>query len=141
MGALRHDLLPTKGQINDQFLPGNNIRKTLALFKRLYKNGTYQFGTLTAAYNGWAPGSPEYDAWLKDVNDNYDSGAQDKIKTCIIEALTHLKNGSDDPLQVKFNWVSGPKNITSSFDPQTNIYTITITGYKEPDVAGSQKKY
>ncbi len=132
MGALRHDLLPSPGQINAQFLPGTNIHKTLALFKRLYKSGTYQFGTLTAAYNGWAPGTKEYNDWINDVNKYYDQGAQDKIKACVIDALNHLKNGAEDPLQVKFNWSDGPKNVTSSFDPQTNIYTISITGYKPP---------
>ena len=134
MGALRHDLLPSPGDINAQFLPGTNIHKTLALFKKLYKNGTYTFGTLTAAYNGWAPGSTEYNDWMADVQKNYDQGAQDKIKACIIEAMSHMKGRTEDPLQVIMNWggVGGPKDVTSSFDPTTNIYTINITGYKIP---------
>jgi hypothetical protein len=131
MGALIHDLID-KGQINAQFQPGTNIHKTLALFKRLYNNGTYQFGTLTAAYNDWPPGSEKYESWIGEVNQFYDQGAQDKIKACIIEALTHRKNGTEDPLQVKINWASGPKDVTSSYDPATHTYTINITGYKEP---------
>ncbi|MBV9065414.1 MAG: hypothetical protein JOZ84_15345 [Methylobacteriaceae bacterium] len=137
MGALSHDLLPGAGDINAQFLPGTNIHKTLALFKRLYKNGTYTFGTLTAAYNGWAPGSKEYNDWMTDLQP-YTEGPSptgaDKIVQCISGALKHLKNGAEDPLQVKLQWGSptGPKDVTSSFDPKTNIYTINISGYPVP---------
>jgi len=137
MGALRHDLLPSPGQINAQFLPGTNIHKTLALFKRLYKNGTYPFGALTAAYNGWAPGSKQYDQWMTDLQP-YTEGplptGADKIVQCISGALNHLKNGAEDPLQVELQWGSptGPKDVTCKFDPKTNIYTINITGYPKP---------
>jgi hypothetical protein len=137
MGALRHDLLPSPEYINAQFLPGPNIHKTLALFKRLYKNGTYQFGTLTAAYKGWAPGSKEFADWISDL-EPYTKGPSptgaDKIVQCISGALKHLKNGAEDPLQVKLQWGSptGPKDVTCSFDPKTNIYTINITGYPVP---------
>lgn len=138
MGALSHDLLPSSEYINAQFLPGTNIHKTLAFFKRLSKNGSYQFGTLTAAYKGWAPGTAEFDKWMTDLKP-YTEGPSptgaDKIVQCISGALRHSKNGSDDPLQVKLQWGSptGPKDVTCSFDPKTNIYTINITGYPVPE--------
>jgi hypothetical protein len=127
--------LPGQKDINGQFTP-TNMPNTFRLFKKLLKNDDYEFGTLTAAYNGWAPGSPEYDDWMGEIAANYPTTAQNKIKKTIIKALKHIKsNGADDPIQVILNWTTdGTKKevLPPVYDPSIPAYTIEIVGYKKP---------
>ena len=60
--------LPGQADINDQFIP-QNLPKTLTDLKKLLKagNGNYQFGSLTAEYYGYLPGTPEYINWMEEV--------------------------------------------------------------------------
>jgi hypothetical protein len=139
MGALTHDLLPSSGQINGQFKPGPNMSKTLAAFKRLYRNGRYTFGALTAEYNGWAPGSKQYDDWLKDLKPYHEGPiptAADQIVECISGALN-----AEDPLPVQLFWGSptGRKEVTCSFDSTNNTYIINIIGYPVPRAAAEKE--
>jgi hypothetical protein len=126
--------IPGQNDINGQFIP-KNMAKTFKEFKKLLKDDNYVFGTLTAAYHGWAPGSPEYDTWMAEVA-TYPTTAQDKIKHAIIKALKHIKtNGGDDPIQVILKWTKdGTKKevLPPVFDPTVPSYTIEIVGYPEP---------
>ena len=132
MGLLTLARLPGRRDINGQFKSAN-IHRTLALFKRLYNAGNYQFGALTAAYNNYLPGSSEYDTWMQDAG-TYPQDAQDKIKNCIIQALTNKgKDGRDDPIQVTITWSPGsPNDVTCTFDPSVPCYAIEIIGYPSP---------
>jgi hypothetical protein len=132
MGLLTIAGLPGRRDINGQFKSAN-VHRTLALFKRLYNAGNYQFGALTAAYNNYVPGSSEYDTWMQDAG-TYPPAAQDKIKNCIIQALTHKdKHGNDDPIQVTITWSPGsPNDVTCTFDPSVPSYAIQIIGYPSP---------
>lgn len=130
--------LPGKHDIDGQFKPAN-IHRTQALFKKLYKNGTYTFGTLTAAYNNYPVGSPEYDTWMKDA-DSYPPKARDPIKDCIIEAMT----GKDAPVPVVITWTqSNDRDVKVSRD--ASGFTIEIIGYAAPPTSAlaerRDKKY
>jgi hypothetical protein len=133
MGLLTIAGLPGQHDINGQFKVGANIHRTLALFKRLYNAGTYPFGALTAAYNNYVPGSIEYNTWMQDAG-TYPTAAQDKIKNCIIQALTHKdQHGNDDPIPVTINWSQGsPSDVKCTFHPSGPSYTIEIIGYPAP---------
>src|SRR5260370_41719314 len=99
MGLLTLARLPGRRDINGQFKSAN-IHRTLALFKRLYSAGNYQFGALPAAYNNYLPGSSEYDTWMQDAG-LYPTDAQHKVKNLIIHAVTNKgKDGKDDPIKV-----------------------------------------
>jgi hypothetical protein len=128
MGRLVIAQLPGRANINDQFIP-KNLRKTLRYLKKLLKdgNGTYQFGTLTAMYNGYAPGSPEYINWMEEVA-LYDKPARDKIKNAVIAAVTY----EPDPLPITFKWnpTGSPQNVTVT--QTSSSCTIEITGYPAP---------
>lgn len=132
MGLLTVGGLPGRRDINGQF-DHANIHRTLALFKRLYQGGNYQFGALTAAYNNYTPGSGEYDTWMQDAG-LYPQDAQDKIKNCIVQALTHKdKDGKDDPIQVTITWSEGnPNDVKVTFNPSVPSYAIEIIGYPSP---------
>lgn len=134
MGRLTVGGLPGQRDINGQFL-GANIHRTLALFKKIYKNGNYQFGALTAAYNNYLPGSGEYDTWMQDAA-LYPADAQDKIKNCLVQALTHKgSDGKDDPIAVTITWSKGsPNDVKCTFHPTPlpPSYTIEIIGYPGP---------
>jgi hypothetical protein len=126
--------LPGQKDINGQFTIGANIHRTLALFKKIYSGGTYEFGALTAAYNNYVPGSGDYDTWMSDAG-TYPPDAQDKIKNCIIQALIHTdKDGKDDPIPVTITWdpLGRPQEVKCTFDPSGPSYTIKTVGYPEP---------
>ena len=132
MSLLTIAALPGRRDINGQFKSAN-IHRTLGLFKMLYNAGNYQFGALTAAYNNYVPGSIEYNTWMQDAG-TYPQVAQDKIKNCIIKALTNKdKNGQDDPIKVTITWTPGsPNDVTCTFDPSVPCYAIEIIGYPSP---------
>ena len=141
MGLLTIAGLPGRRDINGQFNSAN-IRRTLGLFKGLYNAGNYQFGALTAAYNNYVPGSSEYNTWMQDAG-TYPQSAQDKIKNCIIQALTHKdQHGHDDPIKVTIKWSQGsPNDVTCTFDPSVPCYTIDIIGFPSPpDSALSERR-
>jgi hypothetical protein len=132
--------IPGRKDIDDQFKSGN-IHRTQGLLKALLKsgNGNYKFGALTAAYNNWPPGSPDYVTWMKDA-DSYPPEARDPIKNCIIEAMT----GKDAPIPVMITWTqSADRDVKVSQGPSG--YTIEIIGYPAPPNSGlderGEKKY
>lgn len=128
MGRLVIAQLPGRANINDQFIP-KNLRRTLGFLKKLLKqgNGTYQFGTLTAMYYGYLPGTPEYINWMEEVA-LYDKAARDKIKDAVIAAVTY----QPDPLPITFVWhpAGSPKAVTVT--QTSSSCTIDITGYPAP---------
>lgn len=119
--------LPGKKDINDQFTKAN-IHKTLAFFRKIERNGSYDFGGLTAAFYSLAGNS----GWMNEVN-LYPRDAQDKIKNCIIQALTHKDaDGKDDPIPLTLQWVAGDADVKCTYDPSGPSYTIDISGYPPP---------
>src|SRR5258708_36660439 len=98
MGLLTIAGLPGRRDINGKFKSAN-IHRTLALFKRLYNAGNYQFGALTAAYNNYVPGSSEYDTCMQDAG-TYPPAGQDNIKNCVIQARTiTARQANNNPRQ------------------------------------------
>jgi hypothetical protein len=129
--------LPGRKDIDGQFKRAN-IQKTLRDFKDIFKNGSYEFGMLTAKYNGWAPDSPEYKNWI-DGSGKYPEYAKTTIKNIIIEAMT----GKDGPAEVSITWTaSAQKAVQVSYDPVIPLYTIEIIGLPSPPATsiGSRKK-
>jgi hypothetical protein len=124
-------LLPGKKDINNQFTSGTNLRKVLACFKKLEKNGTYEFGLLTACYYNFS--KEETEMWLQETK-IYPQQARDAIKDCIIKALTNKdKDGNDDPIPVTLVWTEGPdRDVKCTFNPSPPSYTIDISGYIAP---------
>lgn len=120
--------LPGQANINDQFT-AQNLPKTMGCLKKLLKdgNGNYQFGSLTAAYYGYAPGTPEYINWMEEVA-LYDQTARDKIKKAVIAAVNH----QSAPLPITFTWdpAGSPKDVKVSHS--SSSYTIAIIGYPAP---------
>jgi hypothetical protein len=120
--------LPGQADINDQFTTGN-LHKTLTELKKLLQNGggNYQFGSLTAAYYGYLPGSPEYINWMEEVA-LYDKTARDKIKAAVIAAVKH--HGA--PIPITFHWdpTGSPKEVVVTVTPAS--YRIDIVGYPSP---------
>src|SRR3954452_16931537 len=90
--------LPGQNDINAQFTAPNLV-KTLRDLKKLLQagGGNYQFGSLTAEYYGYLPGTPEYINWMEEVA-LYDKTARDKIKKAVIAAVKH----NPDPLPITF---------------------------------------
>jgi hypothetical protein len=135
--------LPGQADINDQFTLGN-LPKTLTDLKKLLKtgNGNYQFGTLTAAYYGYLPGTPEYINWMDEVA-LYDKAARDKIKKAVIDAVDN-KSG---PLPITFTWdpTGSPKEVVVTLNSSPASYTIDIVGYPAPAASAlasrRKKKY
>jgi hypothetical protein len=122
--------LPGKKDINNQFTVGPNIHKALACFKRIQKNGTYEFGALTACFYDLPPG--EQQSWMDEVK-IYPADAQDAIKNCIIKALTNQTNGKDDPIPLTMTWSGGSTNeVKCTYNPSPPSYTIEIIGYPPP---------
>jgi hypothetical protein len=123
--------LPGKKDINNQFTVGTNIHKALACFKRIQNNGTYDFGALTACFYNLPPG--EKQSWMDEVK-TYPPAAQDAIKNCIIQALTHKdKDGKDDPIPLTMIWTGGSNNeVKCTYTPSPPSYTIEIIGYPPP---------
>jgi hypothetical protein len=125
--------VPGQIDINGQFTPAN-LPKTLAHLKKLLKGGLYEFGTLTAAYNGWAPGTSEYDDWMNEVA-TYPTTAQNVIRDAVVNALTHRKGSKDEPIPLTIVWnEKAPKGVTSSFEESATgpSWTVTINGYHAP---------
>jgi len=122
--------LPGRQDINDQFTPGN-LPKTLTDLKKLLKagNGNYQFGSLTAEYYGYLPGSPEYINWMEEVA-LYDKNARDKIKKAVMAAVNY-KSG---PLPITFKWdpTGSPQEVVVTLNSSPPSYTIEIVGYPAP---------
>jgi hypothetical protein len=122
--------LPGQVDINDQFKPGN-LPKTLTDLKKLLKTGggNYQFGSLTAEYYGYLPGTPEYINWMEEVA-LYDKTARDKIKKAVIEAVSH-KSG---PLPITFKWdpTGSPQEVVVTLNSAPPSYTVEIVGYPAP---------
>ncbi len=122
--------LPGQADINDQFIP-QNLPQTLTDLKKLLKagNGNYQFGTLTAAYYGYLPGTPEYINWMEEVA-LYDKTAREKIKKAVIAAVDH-KSG---PLPITFKWdpTGSPPEVVVTLNSSPPSYTIEIVGYPAP---------
>jgi hypothetical protein len=122
--------LPGVKDINDQFTKAN-IHKTLAFFRKIERNGSYAFGGLTAAFYNLSGNS----GWMNEVK-LYPVDAQDKIKNCIIQALTHKDaSGKDDPIPLVLNWVAGESGVTCTYDPSGPSYTIDIGGLPPPMTA------
>ena len=122
--------IPGRKDIDGQFKP-SNIHKTKTDFNSIFKNGTYEFGALTAKYNGWAKGSPEYNAWMQDAG-SYPTYAKTTIKNIVIEAMT----AQDGPTQVSITWTpSATKAVQVSYDPVVPLYTIEIIGLPAPAVS------
>jgi hypothetical protein len=128
--------LPGQQDINGQFT-AQNLPKTLRDLKKLLQNGNgnYQFGSLTAAYYGYLPGTPEYINWMEEVA-LYDKNARDKIKKAVIDAVNHQPH----PLPITFTWnpAGSPQDVTvtplpSSYNPTS--YSIDIVGYPAPAVS------
>jgi hypothetical protein len=119
--------IPSKNDIDGQFKSAN-IGRTLTLFRQIFKDGTYQFGELTALYNNYQPGSEDYKNWMKDAGD-YPTYAQTTIKNIIIEALT----AKGAPIPVTISWTeSTDKAVKVSYDADAPLYTIQIFGYPQP---------
>jgi hypothetical protein len=120
--------LPGKTNINDQFTTGN-LAKTRAYLKKLLKDGggDYLFGSLTAAYFGYAPNSTDYNRWMKVLADDYDQPARDKIKNAVIAAVDQ-----SPPLPITFDWdpTGSPKDVIVTRN--SSSYSIKIVGYHEP---------
>jgi len=125
--------IPGQKDINSQFTKAN-LGKTLGHLKKLLKGGLYEFGTLTAAYNGWGKESPEYKQWMTEVA-TYPTTAQNVIRDAVINALTNLKGSTDDPIQLTIAWEDGAKGVTSRYEASGPSWTITITGYPAPAVS------
>jgi hypothetical protein len=122
--------LPGQGDINDQFIP-QNLGKTLTDLKKLLQagNGNYQFGSLTAEYYGYQPGTPEYINWMEEVA-LYDKTARDKIKKAVIAAVNH----KSAPLPITFKWdpTGSPQEVVVTLNSSPPSYTIEIVGYPAP---------
>src|SRR4051794_10638871 len=105
MGMLTIGRIPGQKDINGQFKPAANLHATLAHFKKIYKNGTYTFGDLTAACLNLGNDQDWTDA-LKAYHDGGPGkkSAADIIKDCVIEAMKHQTNGKDEPLPVVITW-------------------------------------
>jgi hypothetical protein len=118
--------LPGKKDINDQFTAGPNIHKALACFKKIQRNGTYEFGTLTACFYNFPKG--EEQTWLQETK-IYPQAIRDDITKYIVEALTHQTGGKDDPIPFTMIWTGGsPQEVKRTYDP----YTIEIIGCPPP---------
>lgn len=122
--------LPGQTDINNQFT-AKNLSKTLADLKKLLKagNGNYQFGSLTAAYYGYLPGTPEYINWMEEVA-LYDKTARDKIKQAVIAAVNH----HSAPLPITFKWdpTGSPQEVVVTLNSSPPSYTVEIIGYPAP---------
>lgn len=122
--------LPGKTDINGQFTTGN-LARTRALLKKLLKDGDgdYLFGSLTAAYLGYVPGSADYNRWMKVLADEYDQPARDKIKDTVIAAV-----GQSRSVPIKFDWdaTGSPKGVKVTQHSSPPSYSIKIVGYREP---------
>jgi hypothetical protein len=122
--------LPGKTNINDQFTTGN-LARTRALLRKLLKDGggDYLFGSLTAAYFGYAPGSADYNRWMKVLADDYDQPARDKIKNTVIAAVDQ-----SPPLPITFDWdrTGSPADVIVTRHSSPPSYSIKIVGYPEP---------
>jgi hypothetical protein len=120
--------LPGQADINNQFVVAH-LPATLNDLDDLLKvgNGNYQFGTLTAKYYGYEPGTPEYINWLEECG-LYDKKARDKIKKGVIDAVKH----HGGPLPIKFTWnpLGSPQSVTVT--DHGSSYTIDIVGYPAP---------
>lgn len=123
--------VPGRADINDQFT-GAHLSKSLRHLKKLLKdgNGDYLFGSLTAAYYGFLPGTPDYISWMEEAA-VYDPPAREAIKKGVIAAVTNHPK----PLPITFEWdqTGTPKGVTvtPNSSPPTS-YTIKITGYPAP---------
>jgi hypothetical protein len=122
--------LPGQKDINEQFTI-QNLPKTLGDLKKLLHdgNGNYQFGSLTAQYYGYVPGSPAYINWMEEAA-LYDKNARDKIKKAIIEAVNH----SAGPLPITFYWdpTGSPQDVKVTVLSSPPSYKIEIVGYPAP---------
>lgn len=131
--------LPGQADINDQFTV-QNLPTTLTDLKKLLKegNGNYQFGTLTAAYYGYQPGTPEYINWMEEVA-LYDKAARHKIKKAVIEALVDNKSA---PLPITFSWdpTGSPQEVVVTVNSSPPSYTIEIVGYPAPAASALAKR-
>jgi hypothetical protein len=121
--------LPGQRDINNQFTVGVNIHKALACFKRIQRNGTYEFGALTACFYDLPKG--EEQTWMDEVK-IYPPVAQDAIKNCIITALNNQKDGKDDPIPITMKWSGGSPDVKCTYNPSPPSYTIEIIGYPPP---------
>jgi hypothetical protein len=127
MGLETINKIPGKKDINGQFKPAGNLKNTLKAFKKIYKHGTYTFGDLTAECLNLG-NDPD---WTDALKAYALDGAGDKIKACVIEAMTHQTDGRDDPIPVAINWhQSADKKVDIAQDPSG--FTIDIYGYPQP---------
>lgn len=122
--------LPGQADINDQFTAGN-LSKTLTDLKKLLKagNGNYQFGSLTAEYYGYLPGTPEYINWMEEVA-LYDKTARNKIKKAVIAAVDHKP--ASLPITFKWDPTGSPQEVVVTLNSSPPSYTIEIVGYPAP---------
>ena len=132
MAELTIDSIPSRNDINGQFKPAN-IHRTLGELNSILRNGTYKFGELTAKYNGYVPGSPDYDNWMHDAG-LYPEYVKATITNIIIEAMTNKGPGGPIPIQVSFTWTpsADEKAVKVSYDASVPSFMIEIIGYQEP---------
>jgi hypothetical protein len=128
--------LPGGQDINDQFLRGVNIKKSLSILKRMTGHGGhYQFGALTADFYDYR--GQERQQWLDEAG-TYPTDVKDKIKNAIVQALSHQDtNGNPDPIQVILKWTQngGSPDVNVTYDPAAPSYTIEILNCVQPMVA------
>lgn len=131
MGRVLIAKIPGQKDINDQFIPGQHLDKTLGHLKKLLQDGQgdYPFGELTAAYYGFVHGTPDYKNWIKEAQTVYDTTAQDKIKRAVIAAVTHQPKS----LPITFSWdeAGSPKDVKVT--ETSSSYTVEIIGYPAPE--------
>ena len=124
--------MPGKTDINDQYTPGTNVKKSLAAYRALHPGpgGDYTFGEVTAEY--YRLTGTDRANWLESVK-IYPKEVRDLIKSCVVDALTHQDDqGNDSPIPIKFTWNGGPQKIVVTYDPSGPSYQIQIYGYAAP---------
>lgn len=118
--------LPGGKDLDDQYSPGANIHKSLAILKRLMSGGGYHFGHITAEYFHLT--GQDRQKWLDECG-TYAQNVKDGIKDAVVQALGHKDaNGNPAPVQVKFTWVQngGTPDVEIIYQPSVPLYTIQI---------------
>src|SRR3954454_5011419 len=123
--------LPGGKDINDQFLGGTNIHKSLAILKRMTGHGGhYRFGTLTADFYNLR--GQERQHWL-DECDTYPVDARDKIKAAIVAALSNTApNGDPAPIQIMLKWTQNGGAPDVKVYETATLHTIEILNLVPP---------
>jgi hypothetical protein len=133
MGMMTIGKIPGKKDINGQFTPAD-LKNTLKFFKKIYKNGTYTFGDLTAECLGLG-NDPDWIDALKAYNDGGPGkpSAADQIRDCVIAAMNHKKDsGDDDPLPIVITWHQSTSKRVDILKNTPGGFSIDIYGYPEP---------